>query len=251
MKKIMLWILLLFNQVLASGQILRHQLPANVTLQFVPVVGQKPLFIDSSYNNSFGEQYTVTKFRYYISQLNFTGSLPGTQAMLFDTCFLIDERVPESKIITLHVPDGHYDHISFLLGVDSIKNVSGAQSGSLDPLLDMFWTWNTGYVMAKLEGSSPVSKLPHHMIEYHIGGFSGRFKVLRNINLTTPDNGVILIEKTGKKKIVIEANVNAWFNGVHELTIAGNPSCTSIGELAQKFSDNYSKMFTIRSIINE
>jgi hypothetical protein len=34
--------------------------------------------------------------------------------------------------------------IKFLLGVDSLKNVSGIQTGALDPAKGMFWTWNTG-----------------------------------------------------------------------------------------------------------
>ena len=53
------------------------------------------------------------------------------------------------------MPAGNYNSLSFLLGVDSMHNVSGAQTGALDPANDMFWTWNSGYVMAKMEGASP------------------------------------------------------------------------------------------------
>ena len=40
------------------------------------------------------------------------------------------------------------------LGVDSLRNVTGVQTGALDPAMDMYWTWNTGYVMAKLEAAA-------------------------------------------------------------------------------------------------
>jgi hypothetical protein len=50
--------------------------------------------------------------------------------------------------------------IRFLLGVDSARNVSGIQTGALDPARGMFWTWNSGYVMAKIEGSSPSAHVP-------------------------------------------------------------------------------------------
>jgi len=217
----------------------------------VHVVGTRPFALDSSYYNAFGEPYTVNKLRYYISHITFKSSLREVRTVTIDTAFLIDEMKPYSKQIALPVPRGNYTHVSFLLGVDSIKNVSGAQSGALDPLLDMFWTWNTGYVMAKLEGSSPVSKLPHHVIEYHIVGFSWKYNVLKNIVLNDPDGKVISIDGTRNTQIVIETNVNAWFNGAHEIKIANDPACTSIGELAKKISENYSNMFIVSSISRE
>ena len=247
MKIVVLWAVLLCNHILTYGQTAAHR-SENVLLKIVHVVDARLLVFDSSYYNAFGEQYSVNKFRYYISNITFKSSLPEVKTVTFDTSFLVDEMKPDSKQIALNVPGGSYSHISFLLGVDSIKNVSGAQSGALDPLLDMFWTWNTGYVMAKLEGNSPISKLPHHMIEYHIGGFAGKYNVLKNIELNNPNGKVFSIDGTGTTQIVIEANVNAWFNGVHEIKIAGNSACTSIGELAQQIAENYSKMFIVRSI---
>lgn len=250
MKRRVLTVLLFAYIIMPGyGQATGHQ--PNVTLNFVHVAGNTLLNADSIYLNNSGEQYTVSKFRYYISNIVFTGKSTGSKPVLLDTCFLIDEMKPASKQVQLPVPAGSYDTISFLLGVDSIKNISGAQSGVLDPLLDMFWTWNSGYVMAKLEGTSPLSKLPRHMIEYHIGGFAGRHKVLKTIKLHNPGKDVILIAATQRKEITIEVNVNAWFNGAHNLKISDHPACTSMGELAQKFSDNYSRMFNIRSIDNE
>jgi hypothetical protein len=248
MRRTVFGILLLFNYLLIKGQTAAARSPANVVLQFVHVADGRSLHFDSSYTNAFGEPYTIKKFRYYISQLAFASNNPGTRTILFDTTFLIDESKPGTKQIALVVPQGNYDRITFILGVDSIKNVSGAQSGALDPLMDMFWTWNTGYVMAKLEGSSPVSKLPHHMIEYHIGGFAGKYKVLKSIDLNPPKGGAIKIQGARKQQVVIEADINAWFKGAHHISIAQYPACTSIGQLAQQFSDNYSQMFAIRSI---
>ena len=104
---------------------------------------------------------------------------------------LIDESVPESQSFSLSVPEGNYSSLNFLLGVDSLHNVSGAQTGELDPAKDMFWTWNSGYVMAKLEGNSPSSALVNHKYEFHIGGFSGKYNVLKNIELHFPENKTI------------------------------------------------------------
>lgn len=75
-----------------------------------------------------------------------------------------------------------YDSITFLIGVDSLHNVSGAQTGALDPVNDMFWTWNSGYVMAKLEGNSSSSPQMNQKFEYHIGGYSGKHNVVKKLS---------------------------------------------------------------------
>jgi hypothetical protein len=67
------------------------------------------------------------------------------------------------------VPVGDYDAIRFLIGVDSAKNVSGAQAGDLAPSNGMFWSWLTGYIMIKLEGNSPQANWG--FFSFHIGGF--------------------------------------------------------------------------------
>lgn len=251
MRRYVLWSWLLFSQYIVYGQTAGASPAGRVTLQWKHMVGDRLLSFDSTYQNTFGEQYTVNKFRYYISNIAFTGASAATKTISFDTTILVDETKPESKQITLSVPEGNYSAISFILGVDSIKNVSGAQAGALDPLQDMFWTWSTGYVMAKLEGNSPVSKLPRRMFEYHIGGFAGRNNVLKTIQLNSPDKRSITVSKASGQQIVIRADINAWFNSVHELKIAVNPACTSIGELAKKYADNYSNMFAIRSIASQ
>ncbi len=163
--------------------------------------------------------------------------------------YLVNEADSSSKNILINIPGDSYNKISFLLGVDSIKNVSGAQSGSLDPVNDMFWTWNSGYVMAKIEGASPVSNQVHHKIEYHIGGFKGENNVLQRIDIVIP----ALQNSTGNKNIemVIDADINAWFHGSYDLPIAKNPVCTTPGSLAKQFSENYRYMFKVRLVTTD
>lgn len=218
-----------------------------ILLHFNTVVGSKPFFLDSGYSDPFGESFTVSKFKYYISNIELKNSVTGVKKFIPNSYYLVNEADSASKNILINIPQNHYDSISFLLGVDSVKNVSGAQSGALDPANDMFWTWNTGYVMAKLEGSSPVSKQIHHVIEYHIGGFKGENSVLQRINLPIPlpeENDKSVREKL---KIVIVADINAWFRGSHNLLISQSAVCTSPGQLAKQFSENYRNMFTVRS----
>lgn len=225
--------------------------PPHIFLQFNTVVGSRQFFFDSTYVNPFGESFSISKFKYYISNIELLNAAAGAKESIPESYYLINETDSASKNISIDIALNNYTTISFLLGVDSLKNVSGAQSGALDPVNDMFWTWNTGYVMAKLEGNSPVSKQPHHTIEYHVGGFKGENSVLQRIDLTIPPAAMKNALTKGNLKMFVDVDLNMWFRGRHDLPIAEQAVCTSPGRLAKQFSENYRNMFKIRSVTSE
>jgi hypothetical protein len=213
------------------------------------VKGNPMVLFTNNYTNSSGEQYNITKFKYYISHIGINSA--GTSAAN-DGYYLIDESKSSSLSFSFEAPVNTYSGISFLLGVDSTHNVSGAQTGALDPLNDMFWTWNSGYIMAKMEGNSPQSPVVNNKVEYHIGGFSGSNSVLKNINFLFPVPPLNKLEiRQGKtSEIFIEADFDTWWQGAFNLKITNNPAVTSPGALAKSISDNYSSMFRIADIKN-
>lgn len=223
-----------------------QQATGSVIIQLHHRIGNSELSPDSTYTNSFGEQLIISRFRYYVCNIEISDTVARNTYRVSNQYFLVDEKDPGSKVISLQLPAGQYNKISFLLGVDSLKNVSGIQTGALDPLKDMFWTWKSGYVMAKLEGRSSASTLPHHMFEYHIGGFSGANNVLGRVGLPLP--AVMNIVPGKKVRVAIAADIDKWFSGVHQLSIAAYPACTVEGQLAKRFSENYLQMFTIQSV---
>jgi hypothetical protein len=201
---------------------------------------------DSAYVNPFGETYTITKLRYYISAV----ALEVNKKFFYEkeNFHLVDESDPDSQVFSFSVPAGNYRSLRFLLGVDSLHNVSGAQSGDLDPAKDMFWTWNSGYVMAKLEGNSPASPLVNHKYEFHIGGFSGQYNVLKNIVLPFP--GEKSHEFTANKTMEIDvvADINAWWNTTNDIQISSHANVTAPGKRALAVADNYAQMFHVTKI---
>lgn len=241
----------LFYFSITAGAVIaqEQQVTGMLVLKFHSMAGQEQLVFDKEYTNALGEIFSVSKFRYYVSNISLGNEENSRMFSEVDGYYLVNEKLPESKEIILRVPPGKYDRIQFLLGVDSLKNVSGAQTGALDPLNDMFWTWQSGYVMAKLEGKSLVSKLPHQMFEYHIGGFKGKHSVLQQVILPLGDPLHVTSGKTFVINIV--ADLNLWFQGEYSLPIAAAPLCTSEGELALKYSKNYSRMFAIDKIISQ
>ena len=117
------------------------------------------------------DSMTYTKLKYYVSNFKLKKS-DGSWWTHPESYFLVDLSDASSTTFTLsEVPAGTYTEVSYTMGVDSTRNVSGAQSGALSTTNGMFWSWNSGYIMVKAEGTSPNSG--SGSFSFHLGGFSG------------------------------------------------------------------------------
>ncbi|MES2430552.1 MAG: MbnP family protein [Bacteroidota bacterium] len=220
----------------------------NIKIYFANTVAGERLLLGKSYTNPFKEKYTISRLKYYITNVSFK----TTQNKVIyekDSYHLIAETEEGMEVdqteFSLSLKPGTYQSISFLIGVDSIKNVSGAQTNALDPLNGMFWAWNTGYIMFKLEGNSPQSKSLDNKVEYHIGGFKGVNNVLRRVELDLQPQ---VIKKGNNTEIVIKADIDKLWKQGKNIRITEIPVCTTEGTDAVKIADNYSKIFSIHSI---
>jgi hypothetical protein len=225
------------------------QKTGTVKITFKNTVKGSPVVLNTAtYTNSFAEQYTITTFKYYISNVVINNI--DKRVAEKESYHLINETQPTTLSFSYTAPTDLYTTISFMLGVDSMRNVSGAQTGALDPTNDMFWTWNSGYIMAKLEGNSPQSTVVNNMVEYHIGGFAGANNVLQTIVLNLPANKLLNIREGKTSEVFIEADIDKWWQNPNDLKIATNAVCTTPGVLAKKIADNYAKMFVIKEVTN-
>jgi len=223
----------------------------SVKIVFNPTVKTEPLVMDHQYTNAFGEDYTVTAFRLYASHPNFFNNNTAISTTANAKYHLVDAGSSNTLSFNVSVTDSTFNHFSFQVGVDSIDNVSGAQGGDLDPAKGMFWTWNSGYVMAKLEGASSFSSVPDGNFTYHVGGFSGENKAIRTITLSVPVNTPVKLKSDRVTEVVINADIDKWFNAAHALRIANNAFVHSPGGLAKQYADNYATMFSIAEILSE
>lgn len=206
-----------------------------------------PLTTGTDYVNGSGESYQVDVCKFYVSNVKVISS-GGQSASEKESYHLIDHANPESRELKLMLAKGTYTQLEFMIGVDSTRNVSGAQTGALDPMLGMFWTWNSGYIFAKLEGRSPVSTAPRQAFTYHIGGFRTGENALRRILLTMPASKPIQVGKTSL--VVIDVELSKWFDATHTITIAREASVMTPGATAMKIADNYTTMFSLTNVIN-
>lgn len=224
----------------------------NLTIKFKAVADAQILELGNTYTNAWGEPYTPSAFKFYIAQVRLINSDSGISYNVNkDEYFLVNFADSASVALQLKAVPSSYDKIAFLLGVDSVRNVSGAQTGALDPGKGMFWTWNSGYIMAKLEGSSPLANQPNNRFEYHIGGFAGPNNVLKQVTLSFPLGQDVRLQQGRSSEMIIAANANAWFDGPNNVQISVNAVCMTPGALAKQIADNYAGMFTITGIVNQ
>ena len=204
--------------------------------------GKEIVLRDSMYSNSLGETYSIKKLRYYVSNIKIGNTTFKNDELNYK---LIDLRGATTFDIPLNA--GTYNSFDFLLGVDSLRNCSGSQTGALDPTKDMFWTWNSGYVVFKLEGNSPESKADLNRIEHHVGGYRFGNNVSTDISLKIePDK---LIIKKGKiTEVVIYLDLDKYWSSINDISIAADPLCTLPGELAKRIAANFPYLFSIKSI---
>jgi hypothetical protein len=220
----------------------------SVHLEFFNRVGDDPMSLGlAQYFNANGDQYAITKFNYFITNIKLNKQ-DGSQYIEENSYHLVKQTESGSQTFDLaQVPNGTYKSITFMIGVDSARNTSGAQTGALDDGNDMYWDWNTGYIMVKMEGTSTSSTQPGNVLQFHIGGFSGANSVLRTVTLTFPNNGDLVVNGN-EPHMHIKADINKLFSGANEIDFATLSAVHMPGANAKKIADNYQQMFSVTAI---
>jgi hypothetical protein len=99
--------------------------------------------------------------------------------------FLIDFSDASTTSFQLpEFPSTDFDEVTFIIGVDSLLQVDGPHGGALDPALGMYWTWQNGYIYAKVEGTSSRSAAPKHEFAWHLGGYNGSLNAARRCSFS-------------------------------------------------------------------
>lgn len=218
---------------------------STVTIVVEPVFNGAPLQLaDQYYVNEHGDTLFIDLFRFYITNLSISQEDNIAQDM---NSHLVDAEYKESCSFKVIVPEGSYGSVQFTIGVDSATNTNGANGGDLDPVKGMYWAWNSGYIMAKMEGRSTVCKTRHHVFQLHIGGYMSPYDAARIVNIRLPKNAVV--KKGTNTTIHIKADAAAWFKDkldlgkTNEIMIPGKDACM--------IADKYAQMFSVTDVTNE
>ncbi|MDB5986202.1 MAG: hypothetical protein JWR16_1255 [Nevskia sp.] len=228
-------------------------------LEISEVVGEQPLRLasataPSSYKTAAGDEFSVTRLRYYLSNFRLRRADGSWYQAPVDAksgagYFLVDAADPASQTFEfMRAPAGDYSGIAFMLGVDDARNSAGVQTGTLDPARGMFWTWRTGYIFFSLEGASPQSTADQHALSFHVGG-GGTVSLARTVFLPSGDTP-LRVRANVEPLVHLHADVAALFHAVHEIRLA---ELNTVMEPAQgaELADNAASMFRIDHIHHE
>jgi hypothetical protein len=217
---------------------------AFLEIELVNQINGQPLQLNKPLVNSFQETFTLTDYKYYISNLELLNPTKNFKAP--DTYFLVNEQSPDSKTLKTTIKADAYEGLLFLVGIDSARQVSGNRTGVLDPSQGMYWDANLGYMTAMLQGHSDFSGAPGNVLQHQIGGFEGQFNALRYVIIPFPATMVVGQGQT--LKLTIKAEMLRWFDSIYPMSIADNPTILNPGSAAMRIADNYSEQFSLSSI---
>ncbi|NBB18584.1 hypothetical protein GVN20_04370 [Runella sp. CRIBMP] len=236
----------------------------SLTLTFDHRVGDKTLTLGTgTYQNTLGEDFSVTTFNYFISNISLKNADGSTFVYPQDSSyFLVRETFPASKKITLkRIPAGDYTAITFTIGVDSLRNTMdlSRRKGVLDPGDashegdGMYWSWNSGYIFLKIEGnSSKITPDPagNQKFRYHIGGYGGyNAKTFNNLRIVTLPLGNIPAKVGPNQQAVVNitTDVSKLFDGAQKISLATTPT-VMFSDYSTTVANNYAAMFRVSAV---
>ena len=233
-----------------------------VTLEFDNRVGSKPMVLNTAtYKNGAGEEFTVTAFNYFVSNVALTKS-DGSVLKFPDQYFLV--RQADAKTLTAdlpNVPAGDYKNVSFTVGVDSSRSVADVslRTGVLDVASygddGMYWSWNSGYIFLKLEGTSPVVPTRtdgRKLFQMHVGGFGGMTsKMTNNLrSVSLPLTSPATVRGNVAPEVHLFVDAMSIFDGKTPIKLAQTNSVHNPA-LATPIADNYVGMFSVDHVHND
>ncbi len=234
----------------------------SVTLEFDNRVGDQKLVLGTTKaKNAAGEEFTVTKLNYFVSNIALKKE-NGEVVKFSDQYFLVRQSEANSLNITLKdVPAANYTGLTYTIGVDSLKSISDVsqRTGVLDPASygadNMYWSWNSGYIFFKMEGTSPAIPANNMMgmtqYEFHIGGFGGRTAMttnnLKTLNFTF---SAATVRKDIAPAIHIINDVTKVFSAKNQISIAKSymihaPAAGTV------IAENYAQSFIVDHVHND
>ncbi len=232
---------------------------STISIKITNFFGSEELILGNEYTNLHNEMLKPEILKYYLSNFSFQKTDGSIVTIPQDSSyFLVDQENNSSRVIVFNnVRIGEYSSIKFLVGVDSLRSVSGIESrkGVLDVGglgKDMYWGWNSGYVFFMFEGTSPSSTVFLNRIRYHVGGFGGysspSMNNLRNIIISHSSPIKLIANK--KTYIDIKAQISTIYIGSQDVSIETYPSIMFV-PISSSIATNYSRMFSVESVINE
>ena len=175
-------------------------------LSIIPTWNKKALELEHVYLNQNNDSISFSTLKIYFSDFRFKDKISGRITSI-DTLIFYDLADSSTHSFFNDLNLSNYECVAFTLGLDSSKNVSGELENAYDPLLGMYWAWNTGYINLKIMGESSAVPTNSHEFEFHLGGYRSPFATAQTIQIDLNDQYIYFdLEKLFSESINLTKN---------------------------------------------
>ena len=175
-------------------------------LSIIPTWNKKPLELQHVYLTQNKDSISFSTLKIYFSDFRFKDKISGRITSI-DTLIFYDLADSSTHSFFNDLNLSNYESVAFTLGLDSSKNVSGELENAYDPLLGMYWAWNTGYINLKIMGESSAVPTNSHEFEFHLGGYRSPFATAQTIQIDLNDQYIYFeVEKLFSENINLTKN---------------------------------------------
>jgi hypothetical protein len=172
-----------------------------------------PLELQRVYLNKNNDSISFSTLKIYLSDFRFIEKNSGNTINI-DTLIFYDLADSSTHTFFNDLNLTNFESLAFTLGLDSTKNVSGELENAYDPLLGMYWAWNTGYVNLKLVGKSNLILTKTHDFEFHLGGYRYPLATAQNIKVDLNDQYIYFdLQKLFSESINLSKNHHIMLPG--------------------------------------
>lgn len=195
-----------------------------------------------------GDSVSFDFMRYWISNIEFIME-DGSVWKEKDSYRLIEKTDKMNRMtFSVEAPSGRYKSVRFSIGVDADHNSSlDSMVAELNPSVGMSWTWSTGYIFLKTEGTFYNSdSMAYQPYKYHLGMDANYKTITMDIPAVTEISGGDEVET----HIVFHAL--KMFSSPNAMNLKANPALM-VGPADQtaKAAENYSQAFELHHFMKK
>ena len=185
------------------------------------------------YHSKRNDSIQLTKVKFYLTNFRLLLTT-GPLLPIEEKNLLIDGFIINKIKLNFKVPKNTKDLLLACdLGVDKKYNMSGANSGDLDPVNGMFWSWQSGYINFKIEGISPSCNTRKNKFQFHIGGYQTPHQTKRQLSFK--------LENWEIGNLVISIELSKFFD---DLELGTENQLTTVGARASQMANQFQKIFS-------
>jgi hypothetical protein len=182
-------------------------------LTLTPIWDEKSLKLNTFYLRKQNDSISFSTLKMYFSDFRFKDKING-EIFSIDTLIFYDLADSSTHTFFSELALTNFESLAFTLGLDSSKNVSGELENAYDPLLGMYWAWNTGYINLKIMGESSTVLTNSHEFEFHLGGYRSPFATAQTIQVDLNDQYIYFdLEKLFSESINLSKNHHIMLPG--------------------------------------